>query len=46
MNWRETLAHRLFGDIIDQRVQAAIKVIDDRWWRQVDGAAGPQDKKW
>jgi hypothetical protein len=46
MNWRETLAQRLFGDIIDQRVQAAVKVIDDKWWRQVDGAAGPQDKKW
>ena len=46
MNWREILAERLFGDVIDRRVQAAVKVIDDKWWRQVDGAAGPQDKKW
>jgi hypothetical protein len=46
MSWREALAERLFADIIEERVQAAVKVIDDRWWRQVDGAAGPQDKKW
>ncbi len=32
--------------LIDERVQAAVKVVDDKWWRQVDGAAGPQDKKW
>ena len=46
MNWRDRLAERLFGDVINSRVQAAVKVVDDRWWRQVDGAAGPQDKKW
>jgi hypothetical protein len=46
MSWRERLAERLFGDVIEDRVQSAVKVVDDRWWRQVDGAAGPQDKKW
>jgi hypothetical protein len=43
---RERVAQRLFGDVIEERVRAAVKVVDDRWWRQVDGAAGPQDKKW
>jgi hypothetical protein len=43
---RERVAERLFGDVIEERVRAAVKVVDDKWWRQVDGAAGPQDKKW
>jgi hypothetical protein len=46
MSWRERVADRLFGDVIETRVQSAVKVVDDKWWRQVDGAAGPQDKKW
>ncbi len=46
MSWRERVADRLFGDVIDGRVQSAVKVVDDKWWRQVGGAAGPQDKKW
>lgn len=46
MNWKDRLADRLFGDVIQGRVQAAVMVVDDKWWRQVDGAAGPQDKKW
>jgi hypothetical protein len=46
MSWRERVAERLFGDLIQARVQAAVKVVDDTWWRQVGGAAGPQDKKW
>jgi hypothetical protein len=46
MSWRDRLANRLFGDLIEERVRSAVKVVDDRWWRQVGGAAGPQDKKW
>ncbi len=46
MTWRERIAERLFGDLIETRVSAAVKVVDDKWWRQVGGAAGPQDKKW
>jgi hypothetical protein len=46
MSWRDRLADRLFGDVIEQRVRSSVKVVDDRWWRQVSGAAGPQDKKW
>jgi hypothetical protein len=46
MSWKERFADRLFGDVIDERVQAAVKVVDDKWWRQVGGAAGPQDKRW
>lgn len=46
MNWRAKLAERLFGDVIEERVRAAVKVVDDRWWRQIGGAAGPQDRQW
>jgi len=46
MSWRERVAAAIFGDVIDSRVKAAVKVVDDKWWRQVSGAAGPQDKKW
>ncbi|HEM61709.1 MAG TPA: hypothetical protein ENO24_05425 [Chloroflexi bacterium] len=46
MSLRGRLAEALFGDVIEERVKAAVKVVDDTWWRQVDGAAGPQDKKW
>jgi hypothetical protein len=46
MNWKARIAGRLFGDVIEERVRSAVKVVDDRWWRQVDGAAGPQDRKW
>ncbi len=43
---RESLALRLFGDVIAARVQAAVKVIDDRWWREIAGSTGPQDRPW
>jgi hypothetical protein len=46
MSLRERLAERLFGSVIEGRVKAAVKAIDDQWWRQVGGAAGPQDKHW
>ncbi len=46
MTIKDQVAERLFGDVIEARVQAAVKVVDNKWWRQVDGAAGPQDKKW
>lgn len=46
MNWKGRLAGRLFGDVIEERVRSAVKVVDDKWWRQVGGAAGPQDRKW
>ncbi|KPK21308.1 MAG: hypothetical protein AMJ76_02975, partial [Dehalococcoidia bacterium SM23_28_1] len=40
------MVERFFGDVVDSRVQAAVKVVDDKWWRQVGGAAGPQDRQW
>ena len=40
------LADLLFGNLIDDRVKAAVKVVDNKWWDQVSGAAGPQDRKW
>ncbi|MDH4209794.1 MAG: hypothetical protein OEV76_13030, partial [Anaerolineae bacterium] len=46
MSLRGRVAERLFGDVIEERVRSAVKVVDDKWWNQVGGAAGPQDKKW
>ena len=44
MDFRERMAERLFGDVIERRVQHAVKVIDDRWWRQFGGDTGLQDR--
>jgi len=46
MSWRDRIAERLFGSLIERRVQNAVKVIDDKWWSQIGGAAGPHDKNW
>jgi len=46
MGWRERVAERLFGGIIERRVQQAVKVVDDQWWTRIDGATGPQDRPW
>ena len=46
MTLRDRLAQAIFGDLIDARVKAAVKVVDDKWWNQVSGSGGPQDKKW
>ncbi|MCW5848611.1 MAG: hypothetical protein KIT87_00730 [Anaerolineae bacterium] len=44
--WRGRLAEQLFGDVIEARVQQAVKVVDDRWWTQVGAAAAPADRAW
>ena len=46
MDWWERLAGRLLGDVIERRVQQAVQVVDDRWWSQIGGAAGPNDRRW
>lgn len=46
MDWRERMAERLFGKYIGRRVQCAVKAVDDRWWNQIGGAVGPQDRPW
>jgi hypothetical protein len=47
MRWWEKVGERMLGGVIEQRVQAAIKVVDDAWWRQVGGAAGaPGERPW
>ena len=46
MGWRDRIAQALFGDVIDARVQEAVKVIDDKWWSQISGALGPHDVDW
>jgi hypothetical protein len=46
MNLRELIADRLFGDLIHSRVAQAVKVVDDRWWRELGRAAAPQDRAW
>ncbi|MFB0547222.1 MAG: hypothetical protein ACETWB_09950 [Anaerolineae bacterium] len=43
---RHKICDTLFGDIIQARVQAAVKVVDDKWWTQISGAVGPHDKGW
>jgi len=46
MGLREGMAERFFGDILKRRVQNAVKAVDDRWWAQIGGATGPQDRPW
>lgn len=46
MGVRERLFDRFFSDLVESRVQAAVKVIDDKWWDQIAGVAGPQDRQW
>jgi hypothetical protein len=46
MGWREALAGRFFEDIVSSRVQEAVKVIDDKYWREISKAAGPKDISW
>ena len=43
---RERLAGALFGDLIEARVREAVRVVDDRWWAQIGGAAGTNDLAW
>ena len=40
MGWRERVAERLFGDLIEARVHEAVKVIDDEYWSQIQGSKG------
>lgn len=44
--WWEQAVERWFGDIIEARVQHAVKVVDDRWWTQVGTSAAPADRVW
>lgn len=46
MKIRERVAERLFGDLIEGRVQNAVKVVEDKWWTAVTDAAGPNDLHW
>lgn len=47
MDFRGALARQLFGAVISREVQAAVKVVDDRWWQQVGGSrAGSVDRDW
>lgn len=46
MSLRDRIGDRLFGSLIERRVQNAVKVIDDKWWSQIGGAIGPHDKNW
>ena len=47
MHWWEKVGERAMADLIERRVQEAIKVVDDAWWRQVGSAAGaPTETPW
>lgn len=39
MSLTDKVINRLFGRIIEQHVQQAVKVIDDRWWTQISGTS-------
>lgn len=43
---RERAASFLFGDLIEQRVQNAVRVVDNKWWTAVTDAAAPNDVTW
>jgi hypothetical protein len=44
--FRRATAEQLFPDIIDDRVKAAVKVVDDRWWDQLQAGARSNDRSW
>ncbi len=46
MTLRSRVAERLFGDVIEDRVAQAVKVIDDKWWSQIGGAGASLDRDW
>ena len=47
MGWRERVAERLFGDVLEERARQALKATDDAWWRQVAGGpAGAAERPW
>lgn len=46
MGWRERVAERLFGEVIEQRVREAVRVVDDKWWAQVAGQQPTTDRPW
>ncbi len=46
MDWREVFVDRFFNSVIESRVRQATKVIDDKYWREVNKAAGPKDLSW
>jgi hypothetical protein len=44
---RRGLAERVFGDVIEERVREAVKVVDNKWWDQIAGCvAVTQDQHW
>lgn len=42
----EWLAGRLFGGLIEARVQEAVKVVDDAWWREVTAGRPTDERPW
>jgi len=46
MRWWEKVGEKVLGRLIEERVQQAVKVVDDAWWRQVGGNAGLDERPW
>jgi hypothetical protein len=42
MGWRRWLAEHWLKEEVDERVRAAIKVVDDRYWQRLNDGATPQ----
>jgi len=43
---RDRIADLLFGGLIEDRVALAVKVVDDKWWTQIDASMGTLDRNW
>jgi hypothetical protein len=43
---REWVAQRWLGDLIETRVQEAVKVVDDAWWRQLTDGRPTDERPW
>jgi hypothetical protein len=45
--WREDVVDRWFGDVVAERVDLAVKVIDDEYWTKIYGGDQPSlDRDW
>ena len=46
MGWRDVFVDSFFNSVIEDRVREAVKVVDDKYWREVSKMAGPKDVSW
>lgn len=44
MTFRERVMAWLFGDLVENRIKQAVKVVDDQWWRRLDRGRHTTDR--